>query len=232
MIFLRPITPQVKGNPAIIYDKRYDESEIPDRISLGNPVAQMYGLGAPWTNDNHKKFNRTMVCGKDSNCLKVSTRYAELHYAVGPPYVLVKEDFYRQSNTWTRFLPIVRIKYPHMLGEMYAYSLAAAHEELNHFQLNNYMISEVDSVGEGTKWIDLLDNVCQPPDNGIFYPNTILPNVIHYCQHYTRKSFSFGKRGFPMDFFTCGHSPLEELPKDFGIPESFQDIMVKVSVGL
>jgi hypothetical protein len=28
---------------------------------------QMYGLGAPWTNDNHPKFNRGHVCGEVSN---------------------------------------------------------------------------------------------------------------------------------------------------------------------
>lgn len=62
-------------------------------------------------------------------------------------------------------------KYPSLLAEMYAYSMAAAHVELPHFTMHNLMVSNVHAGDEGWKWIDALgDNVCEPPVNGVFYP--------------------------------------------------------------
>ena len=70
MIFVRPLTKQMRGQPNNVYNKHLykTEADILDKVSLGHPVAQLYGLGAPWTNDNHKKFNRTYICGADSPC--------------------------------------------------------------------------------------------------------------------------------------------------------------------
>ena len=34
--------------------------------------------------------------------------------------------------------------YPYLLAEMYAYSMAAAHENLPHLQLENWMVSNTD----------------------------------------------------------------------------------------
>jgi hypothetical protein len=104
MIFLRPITHEIKSKPYII-SKHIPSSEIPDNVTSGHPVAQMYGLGAPWTNDHHKHFNRRKICGENSPCLSPNAQFGELHYAVGPPYVLVKEDFVRLANSWTQLVP-------------------------------------------------------------------------------------------------------------------------------
>jgi hypothetical protein len=38
--------------------------------------------------------------------------------------------------------------YPYLLAEMYAYSMAAAHEQLPHLQVDNYMVSSSDAGGE------------------------------------------------------------------------------------
>lgn len=38
-------------------------------------------------------------------------------------------------------------RYPNLLAEMYAYSMAAAHENLPHFQLLNYMVSLYVKIG-------------------------------------------------------------------------------------
>lgn len=54
--------------------------------------------------------------------------------------------------------------YPYLLAEMYAYSMAAAHDELPHLQLDNYMISSSDAGGEAWPHIDSLPQVCIPPD--------------------------------------------------------------------
>ena len=55
--------------------------------------------------------------------------------------------------------------YPYLLAEMYAYSMAAAHEQLPHLQADNYMVSAVDAGGEAWPHIDALPQVCVPPDS-------------------------------------------------------------------
>ena len=52
---------------------------------LGSPVGQQYPLGAPWTNDNHKDFNRGKICGEGSLCLKQKGSFAAQHFSIGPP---------------------------------------------------------------------------------------------------------------------------------------------------
>jgi hypothetical protein len=47
---------------------------------------------------------------------------------------------------------------------MYAYSMAAAHEQLPHLQVDNYMVSSSDAGGEAWPHIDQLPEVCVPPD--------------------------------------------------------------------
>lgn len=105
MIFVRPITTQVKGNNNNLYSKQVTEADLPEKIGKGHPVAQTYGLGAPWTNDNHKKFNRGYICGEGSPCLKPNERFGAEHYSVGPPYIVQKEDLERIAETWTKFVP-------------------------------------------------------------------------------------------------------------------------------
>ena len=51
--------------------------------------------------------------------------------------------------------------------------MAAAHTELPHFTMHNLMVSNVHAGDEGWKWIDVLgDNVCEDPEDGVFYPGT------------------------------------------------------------
>lgn len=106
--------------------------------------------------------------------------------------------------------------YPYLLAEMYAYSMAAAHEELPHLQLWNYMVSNVDSVDEGWAWVDSLEEVCVPPENGIYYPGKPLPNVVHFCQTFRAGDLGFMKRRVPHDLFTCEHAMLMTPPTDLG----------------
>lgn len=62
--------------------------------------------------------------------------------------------------------------YPYLLAEMYAYSMAAAHDNLPHLQLENYMVSNTESSGEGWPLVDALEDACVSPDEGwssLFY---------------------------------------------------------------
>jgi hypothetical protein len=80
--------------------------------------------------------------------------------------------------------------YPHLLAEMYAYSMAAAHLRLPHLQLQQHMISNVDSPSEGWPFVDSLTHPCTLPDaHGQFFPALPMPTFLHYCQ-----SASLGKR--------------------------------------
>mmetsp|Transcript_26662 Transcript_26662/g.25531 ORF Transcript_26662/g.25531 Transcript_26662/m.25531 type:complete len:485 (+) Transcript_26662:154-1608(+) len=214
MIFVRPITTKIRGDPANLYNKHLPAESIHVKIDVGKPVAQMYGLGAPWANDFHKKFNRTKICGEGSPCLKPAQPYGEQHYSVGPPYIVVKSDMEKLTQTWTQFVPRVYEGYPYLLAEMYAYSMAAAHENLPHLQLENYMVSNTDAGGEGWPLIDKLDDVCVPPVNGIYFPGTPLPTLIHYCQNYRAGNIGFAKRQVPKNIFTCESPMLLEPPSD------------------
>ena len=82
MIFLRPMTSQIRNNPSNIYMHRFnpDKEEVPERVKHGVPVGQLYGLGAPWTNDHHRHFNRTEICGLNSPCLETKTVFGEQHF--------------------------------------------------------------------------------------------------------------------------------------------------------
>ena len=205
MIFLRPITGKLAGVPDHIYAKKVDKREIVDRVKEGHPAAQLYGLGAPWTNDHHKKFNRTYICGEHSPCLKPNDVFGSRHYSVGPPYLVHKNDMIKIGKTWTKFVPRVYEHYPYLLAEMYAYSMAAAHENLPHLQLENWMVSNTDvHPGEGWPHVDALEDSCMPPDsNGIYYPGQNLPTVMHFCQFFRAGDFGFQKRRVPKDIFTC-----------------------------
>ena len=105
MIFVRPLTAKMRGEPNNVYGRYMTEADIMEKVGPGKPAAQLYGLGAPWTNDNHKKFNRGYICGEGSPCLVPDMLFGERHYAVGPPYIVHKGDMQRIADTWTAFVP-------------------------------------------------------------------------------------------------------------------------------
>lgn len=108
MILLRPFTLAFAQNPANLFLPTFNPKKdpIPTVIMKGHPIAQLYGLGAPWTVDKTaRNFNRTAICGVDSPCMKVTRQYGEDHYSVGPPYILEKDDLLRLTDTWTTFVP-------------------------------------------------------------------------------------------------------------------------------
>ena len=216
MIFIRPLTTKIRGMENNLHDKKLDPAALQEVIQRGKPVAQLYGLGAPWTNDNHKKFNRTHVCGVGSPCLIPDDKFGNNHYAVGPPYIAVRADFQTIAEAWTQFVPRVYEKYPFLLAEMYAYSMAAAHVNLPHLQMEQYMVSSTDAGGEGWPWIEGLPDVCVPPVDGIYFPGQPMPVLMHYCQHYSTGGVGYHKGNVPKDIFSCESPMLLELAPDFG----------------
>ena len=104
---------------------------------------------------------------------------------------------------------------------MYAYSMAAAHENLPHLQGEHYMISNTDvHPGEGWQWIDDLENPMLPPDNnGIYFAEKPLPTVMHFCQFFRSGDYGFQKRRVPKNIFTCDSPLMAELPLDLHLSE-------------
>eukprot|EP00605_Chrysophyceae_sp_TOSAG23-4_P001931 GSChrysophyteH1.ASY1.ANO1.2134.1 assembled CDS len=219
-LFLRPLTTQLSTSASL-------HSDSVEYVRPGHPGGQLYGLQAPWTLERNRDtslrtkkgdnnyFDLNDICGQGSPCFDVSTRDGNKHYAVGPPYLIHIQDFGRLVNTWVTMVPKVYRGYPHLLAEMYAYVLAAAHEKLPHTTVTHHMVSNVFASANDEGWtgIDSLgDNVCQPPAQ----QRREFPTFMHYCQFYRAKDIGFQKRRFHKKYFGCAAPLLLEPPLDLG----------------
>jgi hypothetical protein len=128
--------------------------------------------------------------------------------------------------------------HPHLLAEMYAYSVASAHLELPHLRLDSLMTSETEAYGEGWPFVDRLDPslLCKqdltdvtdqlPVRSGAACAGpprvsdhrccgvAMLQSFLHYCQHYRiGKDYVFWKRDVPHGIFSCDAKHLA-MPTD------------------
>ena len=96
--------------------------------------------------------------------------------------------------------------------------MAAAHEQLPHFTMYHYMVSNTFADDEGWAWVDSMGyDVCQPPTSqGIYYPGRPLPIFLHYCQFFRAANIGFQKRRLRQPIFDCDKPILMELPLDLG----------------
>lgn len=217
MIFLRPITSQIRGLPGL--RTQASEDELFDHIIRGKPAAAIYGLGAPWTADKHHHFNKKEICEPDSPCLNTTRAFGEKHYSVGPPYVLHRDDMYRIASSWCRYAPKVHKQYPELLAEMYAYSIAAAHENLPHLQVSNFMVSNIYMGDTEESWslVDAIPDVCELPKGGKFYQGYPVPTLVHFCQTYRSGHMGWAKRRPQLlTIFKCDSPMLLEPTADLG----------------
>ena len=205
-ILLRPLTDDF-SDPAHLF--RADMGNR--KVTHGRPFAQEYGYGADW------KRQAIEVSEEDSPARKLTQKEAADYYPAGPPYLATGRDFYTLVKKWTDYVPKVHKVYPHLLAEMYAYSMAAAHLELPHQMVRSLMMSDTGNQREGWNLIDdlSLEDACQ---FGLDIRKTdrSLPGVMHYCQRYMIGKHFFGKRRLPKDFLTCEKSLLYEPPPDVG----------------
>jgi hypothetical protein len=117
------------------------------------------------------------------------------------------------AEVWTSFVPRVYSFYPYLLAEMYAYSMAAAHLDLPHFQMEQYMVSNAQAGAEGWPWVDQLPDACEPADaKGIFFPGKPTPSVLHFCQTFHLGEQSFYKGMHRDKFIDCHTSPMPPIP--------------------
>lgn len=211
MALLKPIGADFSNvnNDIIFKSLRHKNLKHNSRVTHGSPFAATYGFGDQW----RTKVNIAGIAGSDSPALEVTDSESLSFYTVGPPYIATARDMYSISVKWAEFAPKVHKEYPHLLAEMFAYCLAAAHTKLPHTLVDSLMVS---CAGCTEGWA-LLDNI--PSDEVCEFPGSMktgdhVPHVIHFCQRYMAGEWFFGKRKLPKDFFTCEHPLLATPPKN------------------
>ena len=179
------------------------------RIEHGKPMGQFYGFSLQW---KHKIDMSKVVPNEKSPVDELSQDEAKAGYIVGPPYIATARDMYAIVSKWCEFAVPVHDQYPHLLAEMFAYCLAAAHLRLAHQTAASFMVSDVGTgdKSEGWGYIGKLPNneLCHTHD-----PER-LPNVIHFCQRYGIDHWFFGKYRLPKNFISCDHPLMLEPPNN------------------
>jgi peptidyl serine alpha-galactosyltransferase len=212
-IIMRPFTNNQLHNNSEIWAKRTTHPII-EYVDHGKPMGQLYGFGDQWAT----KTNITRYVPKEelpSFVQTMSKAEKDENYAVGPPYLATAFDFYTIVKRWKDFVPLVHDDYPHLLAEMFAYCLAAAHSRLPHQVAKGFMISDVGGLyGEGWGLMNEHSkrDMCTPGA----IPNDHLPHILHYCQRYTLGKWVIGKHRIPLDFLSCEAPLLAEPPVDIG----------------
>jgi peptidyl serine alpha-galactosyltransferase len=197
--------------------KYLKQNEIPRiYVSDGYPMGQLYGYGLQWK----QKINMTTVlnsipnngAGVTTPIDSMSNTDAQAGYVVGPPYVATATDMYKIVVTWSQFVVPVHDQYPHLLAEMFAYSLAAAHLQLHHQTAQSFMVTDYEDDRHEEGWNDIdtipksdlctshrivrqehIINNKHPIDQPMHRANTNGPWVFHYCQRYSIGPYFFGK---------------------------------------
>jgi hypothetical protein len=201
-VFTRPIT----NNFSNSNNNLMVGTKPKTKVEQGSPFGQKYGFGTKW-----REFDlETITNSKDTPARQVNKQDAASYYPAGPPYLATKTDMHTIAKNWAEYVPKVHAEFPHLLAEMYAFSIAAAHAKLPFQIVTSLMVSESSSSrGEGWPLIMSIedDKICSPT----VMENEVLPSVLHYCQRYMVGKFFFGKRRMPKSIFTC-ESPLLAVP--------------------
>ena len=183
-------------------------------IAHGAPMGQMYGFALQWKT----KVTMEHVAAGDlpSPVDDLTNPQAQRGFIVGPPYIATARDMYAIATYWAKFVPRVHDQYPHLLAEMFAYSLAAAHLQLPHQTATSFMVSSTSSnFQEGWKMVDNVPthDTCTVSDTAVANSSKpVMPRVFHFCQRYNWGPYFFGKNRFPKNFISCESPLLHEPP--------------------
>jgi hypothetical protein len=205
MILLRPLTYDFTHSNVMINNSVRGPPEV-RKVTHGQPWASLYGFGdGPFRLDlKHVFANHT-----DSPALVAPKDEQFNNFAGGPPYMATGRDMFAIVNIWCELVPRVHSVYGALLGEMYGWSLAAAHLGLPHTLATSFMISAT-GIGGGEGWplIDQLkdDELCEFSTSK--EKEDKLPYVIHYCQSYWIGKWFIGKYRLDSDFLSSCEKPL------------------------
>jgi len=115
---------------------------------------------------------------------------------------------------------------------MYAYAYAAAHNGVRHVVLENYMVSNVEGLGEAWRWVDSLAGMsCHDPEKAL--EGRKRPGFVHAAGHYKACTggdfieyntarcapgsdlWNFHKGHVPSTILNCDEPLLTPPPDDF-----------------
>mmetsp|Transcript_16735 Transcript_16735/g.39481 ORF Transcript_16735/g.39481 Transcript_16735/m.39481 type:complete len:544 (-) Transcript_16735:137-1768(-) len=217
MGLMRPITRDFTHDEQTIIGKKRQQHLVTRIVGPGKPLAQAYGFGAQWARLNLTEITST----PDSPAMTMPQEDRFLYYPIGPPYLATVADMYRIAQHWTKFVPKVYEQYPHLLAEMFAACIAAAHVELPHQLISSLMVSDTTAGVELEGWslIDSIpdDQVCSSAKSIVAYPPSTVnvPQVVHMCQRYGLGSdWFFTKHKIPADNVYDCEQPLFAEPPD------------------
>ena len=218
MILLRPLTYDFTESNVMIHKSKRGPPAV-RRVAHGRPWASIYGFGnGPFRVDlKHVFANHT-----DSPALRATKEEQNNNYPGGPPYMATGRDMFAIVGSWCELVPRVHAVYKHLLGEMFGWSLAAAHLGLPHTLAESFMVSAVE-IGDGEGWalIDALGQDEISDYSTLKEKEDKLPYVIHYCQNYWLGKWFLGKYRLDSDFLSCDKPLLLEPPKDIGSKYDF-----------
>ncbi|CAK0866194.1 unnamed protein product [Prorocentrum cordatum] len=185
--FLQPLTQRAEhadDSPFEIING-YPEQlkhQVTDVAQPGWGVAQKYGFGP----EILRKFDQRTICpsGAASPCANMTSEEAKQYYPAGPPYILHNTDFKKVMPTWLELMkPVYEQDRGDVQADMYAYVYAAAHHGVRHVALENYMVSNVEGLGEAWRWVDSLASMsCHDPERAL--AGRKRPGFIHAAGRY------------------------------------------------
>jgi len=191
---------------------------LTDKVLEGQPIGQHYGIGAQWI----QTFNLEDICGEGTPAKKVTQAEGHQYYTVGPPLMMHRNDLAKLAPLWAKYmLKVVDKNKYDILADMYAYSIAAAHLELPHLVLDNYMYSN-GKYPDGEGWdlektwdMSFRDSAtCSNPWPSSADGKSHLPNFAHLCQTYEADGWSYHKGRVPPNLLGCDLPLLKMPPED------------------
>lgn len=220
MVLMRPITGDFSEERETVISKNRKKNLLATKVQHGVPFAQTYGLGTQW-----EAFDLDKIAGADSPAKSVDKQEGALYYPVGPPYIGTAQDMKAIAEKWTEFVPRVHAQYPHLLAEMYAYCIAAAHLGLKHQIIDSLMVSNTGvQGGEGWALVDKIpaNEMCEfaaHPQHDVY----AVPSVVHLCQRYcVGEDWFFGKHRVPHDVYDCEKPLFVEPPSNVALLYDFK----------
>lgn len=219
MSMLRPITKDFTSDEDVVIAEKRKDHIVARTVAHGKPFAQTYGFGAQFL-----KLDMEEIGGPNSPLLKATDEEGKLYFPAGPPYIATVTDSYEIAKAWSEFVPKVHKQYPHLLAEMFAYSLAAIHTGLKFQLIDSLMVSNPTAGEEGWPLVDKIpvEDVCSIAREEE-HQNYALPQVVHLCQRYALgREWFFGKRKIPHDVFECPNTLYEEPPDNVGTMYDFK----------
>ena len=135
---------------------------------------------------------------------------------------------YEIVKKWTQYLPPIYAQIPRYDSLLHSYVIASAELGYRHQSVSTFMVSELilgpnKIANQGWFYLDLVPDADACPiassihdktyliDHNIKQSYDVLPNVLHYHEHYGLDYYTFDSNLLPSTFFTCP-SPLLAVP--------------------